>query len=437
MIRLLVLAQLAVATGPGVARPLAPADSVPAVTLAEALERSLALNPNYVQALGQVAEADWVRKMSRVAFLLPSVTASLDYTKYSKAFFNIGTLTPSSTASTFRASATYEVLSARKFTELGRAQAELEGATSTEVQQRFAAALLTESAFYAVLADQELTRVATERAERAEEQLRVARARVASGAAVQSDSLTVRLEVVRARATLLRQRAALQVSELELGRRIGLAGPARAVPPVAPPPATLPITLPDAISRALEQGPEYRAVRARERAARAQLRGRQGGYLPTLTLGAGHNRFDTGLFPNASNVSSVTLTLSLPIWDGGTRELGIRQARTSLDVARAVRSDLERAAYRDVTEAYTGYETAQAEVGLAEDALVVATENYRVQDARYRAGATTVLDLLTAQDALSQAEAQLVQSRYSARLALAQLEAILGSRFANDNGGGQ
>lgn len=421
------------------AAPTAPqaADTLPVVTLAEALERALRLNPDYVRALGQVAEADWVRKMSRVAFLLPSVTASLDYTKYSKAFFNIGTLTPSSTASTFRVSASYDVLSARKFTDLGRTQAELEAAGATEVQQRFAAALLTESAFYGELADQELARVARERAGRAEEQLVIARARVASGAAVQSDSLTVRLELLRARTELLRQQAALAVSRLELGRRVGVAGPVTARYPEAAPPSGLPITLPAAIARALEQGPEYRAARARERAARAQLRGRRGGYLPTLTLSGGHNRFDTGLFPNASNVSSLALTLSLPLWDGGTRELGIRQAQTSLEVSRAIRSDLERAALRDVTEAYTGYETARAEVGLAEEGLGVARENYRVQEARYRAGATTVLDLLAAQNGLSDAESQLVQARYAARLALARLEAILGSRFSTDNGGGQ
>ncbi len=435
MIPLLLVAQLAAAPGPAL-RPL-PDDTLPVLTLAEALERSLALDPDYVQALGTVAEADWVRKMSRVAFLVPSVTASLDYTKYSRAFFNIGTLTPSSTSSTFRLTASYELLSARKFTELGRAQAELESATSTEVQKRFAAALLTESAYYGVLTDLELARVAQDRATRAEEQLRLARARVASGAAVQSDSLTVRLELVKARTDLIRQQAALQVSQLELGRRVGIAGPASAVPLDSAPPAPLPLSLPDAVSQALEQGPEYRAARARERAAAAQVRQRQGGYLPTLTLAGAHNRFDTGIFPGAANVSSLTFTLSLPIWDGGQRELGIRQAETARDVSRAVRADLERAALRDVTEAYTNYETARAEVGLATEGLGVARENYRVQEARYRAGATTVLDLLTAQNGLSDAEAQLVQARYGARLALARLEAILGARFANDNGGGQ
>jgi len=66
--------------------------------------------------------------------------------------------------------------------------------------------------------------------------------------------------------------------------------------------------------------------------------------------------------------------------------------------------------------------------------VVVAQENYRVQESRYRAGATTILDVLDAQLRLTQAEADLVQSRYAARLALAGLEAILGHRlFTNRN----
>ncbi len=425
------LLQLAVAPVP------VAADSFPIVTLAEALERSVRLDPDYVRALGSVSEAEWGRKAARLAFFVPALSVSLDYTKYSKAFFNIGTFNQSSTSSTFSAEARYEVFSARKFAELGRSQAELEAATATELQRRYAAALFTESAYYAVLADEELARVARERATRAEDQLRVARARVASGAAVQTDSLTVRLELLKAQVDRLRTESALRVSRLELGRRIGLDGPAAAAPLDAEPPEALPLSLAAAVMEALDQGPEYRAVRARERVARSVLKARRGAYLPTLTLTAAHQRFDIQLFPSASNVSAISLTLSLPIWDNGVRELAIIRARSDEDVARAVRADLERAALREVTEAYDSYETARAAVTLAVEGVAVARENYRVQEARYQAGATTVLDLITAQNDLSFADAGLVQARYTARLGIARLEAILGRRIVSINGGGQ
>jgi len=412
-------------------------DSIPQFTLAEALNRALGLNPDYVAALGLVAEAEWARTAARVAFVVPAVQASLDYTKYSQAFFNIGTFNQSSTSSTFSLAASYDIFAARKFSELARSAAALDGANATEAQRRYTAALLTESAYYGVLSNQELTRAAEQRATRAEETLRVARARVASGAAVQSDSLSVRVELTRARVALLRVSSDLRVAQLELGRRVGLEGPAGAAVLDSAPPAPLPITLGDAIGRALEQGPEYRAARAVQRAAEADLKGRRGAYLPTLNLSAAHSRFDVKLFPNASNVSSLSITASIPLWNNGLRELQIRQARTNRDVARALRADLERSALRDVTQAYDAYETARAEVGLAGDALLAADENYRVNQVQYQSGAITVIELIKAQNDLTDAESGLVRARYDARLALARLEAILGTRLMPTQGGSQ
>jgi outer membrane protein len=413
------------------------ADSVPVFTLAQALEAAVKLNPDYVQALGRVSEAEWTRTAARVAFFVPTLTANLDLTKYSTEFFNIGTLTPSSTSVTGRLDARYELFSVRKLTQLGRSQAELESATATEVQQRFAAAMLTESDYYAVLAEEELVRVATERAARAEEQLRVARARVVSGAAVQSDSLTVRLELTRARVDLMIAQVQLRVARLEFGRRVGIAGPATAAPIDEDLLLTLPLSLEAAIAQALDQGPTYRVARADERSARAALRGDRGGYFPTVNLAASHTRFDTGFFPNARNVSSITLNFSFTLWNGGDRELAIIQSRARLDVASAFRADLERAALRDVTAAYETYETARAAVDLAREAVVIAQENFRVQQARYQGGATTVLDLLNAQFDLTDAQAKLIQARFANRTALAQLEAILGTRLMSSTGGSQ
>ncbi|HET7598833.1 MAG TPA: TolC family protein, partial [Gemmatimonadales bacterium] len=202
-----------------------------------------------------------------------------------------------------------------------------------------------------------------------------------------------------------------------------------AAPADSIPPAELPVTLADAVTEALSQGPQYRAARADEQAAAATLRGARGEYLPSLTLSAANLTFDSRFFPTARNVSSVTLTVSLPIWDLGRREIAVTQARVNRDVARAIRADLERGALRDVTEAYEAYRTARATIDLTEAALDAATENYRVQEARYRSGATTILELLDAQIGLTQAQADVVQASYSTRLALAGLEAILGRRL--------
>jgi len=408
---------------------LGAADTVPVVTLAQAIERASRFDPDYVLALGQVDNAAWGRRAARIAFVLPSISVSTDVTKYSSAFFNIGTGEPQSTSATARVDARYELFSLRKLAELSRTGAVLDAARADELRARFAAAFVTESDYYAVLATRDLARLAAERVRRATEGLEVARARVLSGAAVQSDSLQLVLELSEARVDSVRQAAALRVARLDLGRRIGADGPVDAAPIDTGVVPELPVTLPAAVAAALEQGPDYEAARASERAANAALRSRQSDYFPALNLSASHQRFDSEFFPSARQVSSATIGLTWSLWNGGQREIAVSEARTSRDVARAIRADLERGARADVTEAFEAYGTAAATVELTSVAVTVARENYRVQESRYRAGATTILDLLDAQVRLTQAETDLVQARYGTRLALAGLEAILGRRL--------
>jgi outer membrane protein len=405
-------------------------DTIPRITLAEAIRRSARLDPDYVRALGQIENAEWGRRAAMLAFFVPSIQLGLEQTEYSQGFFNPADVTNlTSTLVVGRASANYEVFSLRKFSELSRTKADIASAEAGELEQRFQAALETESSYYGVLVNQELARVAKERAMRAREALAVARARVASGAAVQTDSLQLVLELIRAQVDSLRQYSALRTAQLELARRVGAPGPVGAVPADTLPAPTLPITLPQALQIALDQGPQYRAARANEDAADAALKAQRGDYLPTLTVGALHQRYDTKIFPGASNITSLTFGVSLPVWDNGLREIEITRAQVNRDVTRSIREDLERVVRRDVVSSYDAYETSRAAVELANVAGTVARENYRMQSLRYRSGASTILDLLDAQVSVVQAEAGVVEARYNTRLALARLEAILGRRI--------
>jgi outer membrane protein len=407
-----------------------PADTVPRITLTEAVRRSAQLDPDYVRALGQIDDAEWGRRAAVVAFFVPSINLGLNQTKYSESFFNpADPSNPTSTLVVGEARANYDIFSLRKFAELPRTRAELESAEAGELEQRFRAALETEASYYDVLVNQELARVSEERVIRAEEGLKVARARVASGAAVQTDSLQLVLELTRAQVEVLRQRNALGTARYELGRRVGAPGPMDAVPFDTTAAPQLPISLAEAVRIGLDQGPQYRAARASERSAEANLKAQKSDYLPTLSVGGLHQRYDTELFPGASNISSVTFGVSYPLWNNGQREIEVSRARVNRDVARAIREDLERVVRRDVTTAYDTYETSRAAAQLAGVAVTVARANYRMQEMRYRAGASTILDLLDAQVSVAEAEAGLVEARYVTRLSLARLEAILGRRL--------
>jgi outer membrane protein TolC len=411
-----------------------PHDSaLPRVTLQEALQRAARLDPDYVQALGQVDNAVWARRNAFAVFILPAVTLTADVQWPNPASINFVTFQPAPRQVTAQLNARYDLFTGgQKLAELTRSAAALDGAHAGELAQRFATALFTEADYYNVLAETELTRVARERLRRAREQLAVARARVVSGAAVSTDSLNLRLELTRAQVAVLQEEGDLRLARLQLGRRVGESGPVDAVPLDSAPMRDPPLSLAEAITEAARQGPQYRVAAANERAASATLRGARGAYLPRLAITFNALAFDTTFFPNDFKRTTFGLSASFPLWDNGQRELTVSRARVARDVARALRQDMDRAVQVDVTAAYDGYQTARATTALAAEGVVVARESFRVEQTRYSSGATTILDLLEAQVNLSAAEAQYVQAQYAARLALAGLESILGRRLFTD-----
>ena len=58
--------------------------------------------------------------------------------------------------------------------------------------------------------------------------------------------------------------------------------------------------------------------------------------------------------------------------------------------------------------------------------LEAAEEDLRVQQQRYGAGNSTLLDVLTSQTQLDQARQALIRARYDQRIAKAELEALVG-----------
>jgi outer membrane protein TolC len=405
-------------------------DSIPQVTLEEALQRAAQLDPNYVSALGDIGDATWGHRAARLAFFTPNVTASTSASKFSTEFFNIGTGQLASRIVDAQVSASYDVFTGgAKYYEAKRASAELERAQAGEVEARFQTALLTETEYYDVIAQRELTTVARERVRRADEQLQTARARVLAGAAVKTDTLQQLLELNRARVELLRQEVTLKIARVRLGRRIGQAGEVDAVREEYLPAPPLPISEEEASREAVKSSPRAVAARAAEHAAAATVKSVRGGYFPTVDIFGQWTAYDDTFFPDATERAVYGVRLTLPIWDRGRRELTNQIARSDYRVAQARRQDAELEVRQEAVRAFQAYNTARATVGIEQEAVDVARENLRVQSERYRTGATTIIDLITAQVELSEAEVALVQARQVTRLALAGLEAILGRRL--------
>jgi outer membrane protein TolC len=412
------------------------APQVPVVTLTEARQRAVQFDPDAVAATQRIRVAGWERRAAQADLIAPRLSGTLSYVRFSDPFFNFGTGSVSPNAAAASLEASYVILGAGKLGALRSSRAAVESAEANEMATRFQVASGTDAAYFAVLAERELGRVATDRVRRAEEQLTIARVRVSAGEAIASDSLQLVLELNRARFALLRQDSAVIASRLRLGSRIGLSGPAEAAPFDSAMPPELPFTEEQAVAELRERGPDVEAARADEKRAQSLLSASRERYLPALTLSATTGAYDSELFPSALHRSQLSIGLAFPFWDGGQRELAVARLQADRNVARAYREERERSAAERIARAYHGYRTARAGIELATVGIAAATETYRVQRARYGEGATTILELLEAQVALSEAEAALVQARFAARLALSQIEALLGRRVFDVPGAG-
>jgi len=95
-------------------------------------------------------------------------------------------------------------------------------------------------------------------------------------------------------------------------------------------------------------------------------------------------------------------------------------------LAEASASDAQREVQAELTTRIAELEAARTRTGITQTSVAAATEDLRVQQERYRLGASTIVDLLTSQEALNQAEVDVVNARFDYLRAKAQLEALIG-----------
>ena len=154
-------------------------------------------------------------------------------------------------------------------------------------------------------------------------------------------------------------------------------------------------------------------------------------YLPTLsvtysTSSQGLTQPWQGFTPPNRNLNQLRFGLSWTIFNGFAREQQLTSSAVQRDVANARTEDTRRQVNAALTQQFAAAATAFEQIDIARANLAAATEDLRVQNERYRVGAATILDLLTSQAALTQAQVNLVQTRYNYLIARAQVEAVLG-----------
>ena len=154
-------------------------------------------------------------------------------------------------------------------------------------------------------------------------------------------------------------------------------------------------------------------------------------YLPTLSL--------TGLYQwNAMNndfkfknylwnpYSMIGVTLTVPIFSGGSKFYKIKQTRTSINQLNLQREDTERNLQLAIKQYMDNMNTCIKRFDAAQKGVEQAERGYKISQKRYDTGAGTLLEMNDSELALTQARLNFNQSIYDYIVAKSDLEKVLG-----------
>jgi outer membrane protein TolC len=188
-----------------------------------------------------------------------------------------------------------------------------------------------------------------------------------------------------------------------------------------PPVSVLTDSVDALIAKAIESRPDLAASRAEFEASRSEISVARASRLPALVLNGTGGRTYTTTLPNGGNNYTVSLGLRIPIFAGFSRLYNQRRAAALADAAAARTDLLGQQVVFQVFSSYYALQTAARRVRTAGDLIASAEQSNEVALGRYKAGVGSVLDLLAAQTALSDARAQQVLARLQWNTSLAQL----------------
>ncbi len=180
-----------------------------------------------------------------------------------------------------------------------------------------------------------------------------------------------------------------------------------------------------ATAEALNSRADLRSAEASLRAAESALRAQRAQRLPVLSLGANYGGAGTNL-GNFNQVYTVSGQVSVPIFTGGRIKADIDQAQADLARRQAEYEDLKgrvaydvRIAWLDLSASDSSVKIAERNKALSERALTQSTD-------RYANGVTNYLEVVQAQEAMTLAGENYVQSLFSFNVALISLARAMG-----------
>ncbi len=195
----------------------------------------------------------------------------------------------------------------------------------------------------------------------------------------------------------------------------------------------------DVRAMAEHENPDLRAAMESMKQASVDVSVARASFLPAITLDVDYGieanafalRSRVSAFPLEGRLPNVghfmTASLLLPVWDWGTLRGKLRQAEYKRQQARVELSHTQRLVVGNLYSFYNEAAVARSELETLHHAAELAAESLRLIILRYQAGESTILELVDAQNVLTQTRNADDDGQARYRIALANLQTLTGN----------
>jgi outer membrane protein TolC len=425
--------------------PPGPGQAAPPITmtLRDALERARKNDPQLLAAQLDAKNAHEDSIQARAA-LLPSVNASMQYllTQGNGGLISDGRFVTNDGIHVYRAWGVFrQDLSPGTFMATGLKKAKAAEALAkakAEIAQRGLAVIVSKY-FYGLVVAQRKYATSQQALDQAKRFLDITQAAEREGQSAHSDAIKAEIQYRiqkqafdEAKLTMENARLTLAVILFPtLNENFSVVDDldsAQALPPFA-----------QVQAMAEKENPELRVAIEAARQSDLDVKTAKTAFLPTLTVDTDYGieancfalRCTRASFPEVGPVPNlgyfVTAVLNIPVWDWGVLRSKLHQAEYK---QQAVRASLSAQQRQQLRQLYTGYNeaaTAWNAVGALRRTAELAVESLRLVSLRYKAGMSTALDVVDAENTLLTAKNAYIDAQARYQAALAELQTMTGT----------
>ena len=287
--------------------------------------------------------------------------------------------------------------------------------------------LQTTQAYYDILRCRDMMNVREEEVNALQEHLNKSMIRYKEGVVAKSDILASTVSLADAKQNYVTARGNYEKALANLNNIIGF-------------PTDTPLSIQDdmnynsyepteesCVEYALENRPDYFSAEYSIKQAEAAIKIAEAGRKPTIDASISKTAEADRIFKSDTNRSwQAGVNLQWNIFDNGVTSANVNEMRARLRKTQSVATQIADSIRLEVRNAYVDLRTAEENISTTQIAVARAEEDYHLAQIRYVEGVGTNLEVIDAQEKLTQARTNYFSALYSYHVAKASLEKAMG-----------